>query len=202
MSNTGLPLPILATSNDERTARQATDNQPTSFEANEQFKITHRFNGVSGTDQIVYWFNNVDNAVNIKERAIRLKEGKREYLVIPDDGSYEAQKALLSAAEVPVRIVNSNLEDSGLPIHPASSVQALYGVLTAAQGFTIASDDQFPNFDLIGVGTQGNSALNPNTGTDSNLSGVAAGAAFFLVLIPYENEVTSGQFFLLWEERF
>lgn len=193
---------MITTSSDSRTSRVATDNQPTSFEANEQFKIAHRFNGVSGTDQIVYWFNNKDNPVNIKERTIRLKEGKREYLVIPDDGSYEAQKALLSADEVPVRIVNSNLEDSGLSAHPASSVDALCGVLTSAQGFTIAGDDQFPNFDLIGVGSQGNNALNPNFGVDSNLSGVAAGSAFFLVLIPYENETTSGQFFLLWEERF
>lgn len=38
-------------------------------------------------------------------------------------------------------------------------------------------------------------------GVDSNLSGVAANSAFFLVQIPYGNEVTSGQFFLLWEER-
>ncbi len=193
---------MLTTSDNSHTSRVRTDGQPTSFEANEQFKIAHRFNNVAGTSQVVYWFKNVTNAVNIKERVIRLKSGKREYLVIPDDGSYEAQKALLSSVEVPVRIVNSNLNDSKLDVHPTSSVQSLYGVLTSAQGFTIADDDQFPNFDLIGVGTQGNSALNPSTGSDSNLSGVAAGTAFFLVLVPYGNETASGQFFLLWEERF
>lgn len=183
------------------TGRVKTDDQPTSYEENRQFKIFHRFNGVAGNEQIVYWFKNV-NPVNIKERTIRLKEGKREYLVIPDpqDGTYDSILAQLSAAETPVRIVNSNLEDSGLPSHPVSSVTVLHGV--GANLFTVAGDDQFPNGDLVGVGAQGNNALNPNSGVDSNLSGVEADSAFFLVQIPYENEVTSGQFFLLWEEIF
>jgi hypothetical protein len=183
------------------TSRLSVDAQPTSFESNEQFKIAHRFNNVSGTSQIVYWFSTV-NAVNIMERVIRLKEGKREYLVIPDTGAYESQKALLSSAQVPVRAVNSNLQDSGLDVHPTSLVTVTYGVLSGANRFTIADDDQFPNFDLVGVGTQGNNALNPSAGVDSNMSGVAAGLAFFLVLEPYDNEVTSGQLFLHWEERF
>lgn len=181
------------------TRRVKTDPQPTSFEENRQFKVFHRFNNIPGNEQIVYWFNNTV-PVNIKERTIRLKEGKREYLVIPDpqDGTYDAVLAQLSATETPVRIVNSNLKDSGLASHPASDVTVLHGV--GANLFTIADDDQFPNGDLVGVGAQGNNALNPNSGVDSNLSGVAANSAFFLVQIPYENEVTSGQFFLLWEE--
>jgi hypothetical protein len=181
------------------TRRVKTDPQPTSFEENRQFKIFHRFNNVAGNEQIVYWFNN-SVPVNIKERTIRLKEGKREYLVIPDpqDGTYDSVLAQLSADETPVRTVNSNLEDSGLASHPTSDVTVLHGVGTNL--FTIADDDQFPNGDLVGVGAQGNNALNPNSGVDSNLSGVAANSAFFLVQIPYENEVTSGQFFLLWEE--
>lgn len=183
----------------DETRRVKTDNQPTSFEENRQFKVFHRFNDVAGNEQIVYWFNN-SVPVNIKERTIRLKEGKREYLVIPDpqDGTYDTVLAQLSDAETPVRTVNSNLEDSGLASHPTSNVTVLHGVGTNL--FTIADDDQFPNGDLVGVGAQGNNALNPNSGVDSNLSGVAANSAFFLVKIPYENEVTSGQFFLLWEE--
>lgn len=191
----------LLTSKRIGTRRVSVDSQPTSFEENTQFKIAHRFNGVSGNNQIVYWFNNV-NPVNIKDRVVRLKEGKREYLVVPDpqDGTYDAVKNLLSAAEVPVRTVNSNLLDSGLSTHPVSSVTALYG--NGAGLFTIADDDQFPNFDLIGVGTQGNNALNAQAGTDGNSSGVAENSAFFLVLDPYDNDTTSGQLFLLWEERF
>lgn len=183
------------------TSRIKVDSQPTSFENNEQFKIAHRFNSVTGSNQIVYWFNNI-NPVNIIDRIVRLKEGKREYLVIPDpqDGTYDAVKAQLSSAQVPVRIVNGNLSDSGLASHPISSVSALFG--TGVSLFTVNDDSQYPNFDLIGVGSQGNSALNPNTGTDSNKSGVTGNSAFFLVLDPYENEVTSGQFFLQWEERF
>ena len=189
----------LTTSNIKQTSRLKTDQQPTSFEENKQFKIFHRFNNIAGNEQIVYWFNNTV-PVNIKERTIRLKEGKREYLVIPDpqDGTYDAVLAQLSATETPVRIVNSNLKDSGLSSHQASDVTVLHGV--GVNLFTIADDDQFPNGDLVGVGAQGNNALNPNSGVDSNLSGVAANSAFFLVQIPYENEVTSGQFFLQWEE--
>lgn len=184
----------------KNTSRVKTDDQPTSYEENKQFKIFHRFNNIAGNEQIVYWFNNTV-PVNIKERTIRLKNGKREYLVIPDpqDGTYDAVLAQLSATETPVRIVNSNLVDSGLTSHPASDVTVLHGV--GANLFTVADDEQFPNGDLVGVGAQGNNALNPNSGVDSNLSGVEANSAFFLVQIPYENEVTSGQFFLLWEER-
>lgn len=183
----------------DETRRVKTDPQPTSFEENRQFKIFHRFNNIPGNEQIVYWFNNTV-PVNIKERTIRLKEGKREYLVIsdPQDGTYDSVLSQLSATETPVRIVNSNLEDSGLASHPTSDVTVLHGV--SSNLFTIADDDQFPNGDLVGVGAQGNNALNPTSGVDSNLSGVAANSAFFLVQIPYENEVTSGQFFLLWEE--
>ena len=191
----------LSTGDGSAIARIKVDAQPTSFEGNTQFKIAHRFNGISGTNQIVYWFQAV-NAVNIMERVVRLKEGKREYLVIPDpqDGTYDSIIAQLSAAEVPVRSVNGNLQDSGLATHPVSAVNVLTGVGNGL--FTIGDDDQYPNFDLIGVGTQGNSALNPSAGVDSNMSGVAAGLAFFLVLDPYDSDTTSGQFYLQWEERF
>lgn len=193
-------LKALTTAEGE-TGRLKVDSQPTSFESNTEFKITHRFNNVSGNNQILYWVKTI-NPANLMTSLVRLKEGKREYLVVPDpqDGTYDAVKAVMSSTQVPIRQVNTNLEDSGLSTHPVSEVTALFGV--GNDLIPIADDAQFPNFNIIGVGTQGNSALASSVATESNLTGVAANSAFFLVLDPYDNDTTSGQFYIQWEERF
>lgn len=195
---TDSPMPNIATSRDKRVARVRTDNQPTSFEANEQFRIFHRMIGVPSNQQIVFKFS-VTNPVNIQDRKINLWSGGREYLVVPDDGSYGAVDPLLTTP-VQVRTVNNNLSDSGLPSHPVSGVTVSYG--TGANLFTIADTDQFPNGDAVLTDATGNKG-NSNLLESANLSGVGENQAFYLVFLNLNgNDPTSGHFLVQWEERF
>lgn len=184
----------------KNTSRVKTDDQPTSYEENKQFKIFHRMIGVATTGQIVFKFSTLP-ALNIIERNITAWGGGREYLVIPDTGQYPAVDALLTTS-VKVRNVNGNLEDSGLPVHPTSGVTVDYGVLTGADQIPIANGDQFPNGDVISVNEGGFlSVTNSQISNSVNKSGVAAGQAFYLVFRNISSDVFDGQFFLQWEER-
>lgn len=184
----------------DSTNRLATDNQPTSYEENQQFKIFHRMIGVEATGQIVFKFETT-NPINIIERNIAAWAGGREYLVIPDTGQYPAVDALLTTP-VTVRNVNGNLTDSGLSTHPTSGVTVNYGVLTGGDQITIADADQFPNGDVIAIDEGGFfSVTNSQISNSINKSGVAAGQAFYLVFRNISSDDFSGQFFLQWEER-
>ena len=141
----------------------------------------------------------VTNPVNIQDRKINLWSGGREYLVIPDDGSYSAVDAALTTP-VQVRTVNNNLRDSGLPSHPVSGVTVSYG--TGADLFTIADTDQFPNGDAVLSDAAGNKG-NSNLLESPNLSGVGENQTFYLVFLGINgNSGTSGHFIVQWEERF
>jgi hypothetical protein len=180
------------------TARLKVDSQQTSFEANEQFRIFHRFIGVPNNTQMVFKFA-VTNPVNIQDRKINLWSGGREYLVIPDDGSYGAVDASLTTP-IQVRTVNNNLRDSGLPSHPVSGVTVSYG--TGNSLFGIADTDQFPNGDAVLSDASGNKG-NSNLLESPSLSGVGANQAFYLVFLGINgNSGTSGHFLVQWEERF
>lgn len=179
------------------TGRIKVEPQPTSFEENSQFRIFHRMIGIASTDQIVFKFDST-NAVNIMERKINLWEGGREYLVIPDDGSYGAVDAALTTS-VQVRTVNGNLSDSKLPVHPTSGVTVSYG--TGAGLFSISDTEQFPNGDAVKTDNNSGRANNQLLASP-NLSGVAAGQAFYLVFLPLGSGNTSGHFLVQWEERF
>lgn len=195
---TDSPMPNIATSRDKRTARLRTDNQPTSFETNEQFRIFHRFIGVPNAEQMVFKFS-VTNPVNIQDRKINLWSGGREYLVVPDDGSYGAVDPLLTTP-VQVRTVNNNLRDSGLPSHPVSGVTVVYG--TGSNLIPIADTDQFPNGDAVLTDASGNKG-NSNLLESPNLSGVGENQSFYLVFTGINgNDGTSGHFLVQWEERF
>lgn len=189
---------MLLTSNDTRTARAAVDNQPTSYEQNKQFKIFHRFIDVLGSDQIVFKFEAGTAAANIKTRRINLWEGSREYLVIKDEGQYPAVDAALSAIDI--TSVNSNLEDSGLSVHPTPAATVSYAVISGDDLIDIADTDQFPNGDVVKTDSNNNRSNNIPS-TDPNLVGFGAGASFYLVMRTIGNGATSGHFFLLWEER-
>lgn len=190
----------LSTGRYDKTRRIKTDDQPTSYEENKQFKIFHRMIGIATTGQIVFKFSTVP-ALNILERNITAWGGGREYLVIPDTGQYPAVDALLTTS-VQVRNVNGNLEDSGLPVHPTSGVTVDYGVLTGGNQIPIADDDQFPNGDVIVVDEGGFfSVTNSQLSNSVNKSGVAAGQAFYLVFRNISSDAFDGQFFLQWEER-
>lgn len=194
------PMPAIATSRNSKTARIPTDDQPTSYEENKQFKIFHRMIGVATTGQAVFKFT-ATPAVNILERNITAWGGGREYLVIPDAGQYPAVDALLTTP-VTVRTVNGNLEDSGLPVHPTSGVTVNYGVLTGGNQIPIANTDQFPNGDVIAVDEGGFfSVSNSQISGSVNKSGIAAGQAFYLVFRNISSDAFEGQFFLQWEER-
>lgn len=198
----------LTTSKKDGIGRIAVDPQPTSYEANEQFKIMHRMIDIPYTSQPAFRFTATD-PVNIMERKINIWAGGREYLVIPNDESptYATQNAIFDSEtlsdSVNVTSVNGNLNDSGLPEHPTSGVEVKYAVLTGTDRFTINPTDQYPNGDA--VQTDGNSnRANNQLLSSPNLSGVAAGQSFFLVFrnISSNNAATSGHFYLQWEERF
>lgn len=194
---TSSPMSANSTRRNPRLGRERVDNQPTSFEANEQFRIFHRFRNIADTDQIVFKFASA-NPVNIMERKINLWQGGREYLVIPDDGSYGAVDAQLTTS-VQVRTVNGNLNDSQLPVHPTSGVTVSLGIASGL--FTISDTDQFPNGDAVRTDGNANRANNSLL-TSPNMSGVAAGQAFYLVFIGIGATATSGHFTVQWEEVF
>lgn len=69
------------TSAQNATSRAASDDQPSSFEANEEFRIFHRLINIPDGSDIVFKFSAAE-AVNIMERKINLWPGGREYLVL------------------------------------------------------------------------------------------------------------------------
>lgn len=191
----------LTAGKDDRTQRLRTDNQPTSYEENYEFKIFRRFINVPTTDQMVFKFTaGID--CNIMERKINIWAGGREYLVIPDTGQYPALDAQLSV--VTVTNVNGILTDSGLPVHPTSQVTVLYGTgagLIGDVNSTFGSESQYPNGDAVQTDGNANRANNSLLSTP-NRSGVAAGQAFYLFFRNIsQSTATSGHFYLQWEER-
>jgi hypothetical protein len=181
----------------KNTARLKVDSQQTSFESNEQFRIFHRFVNVPDNQQMVFKFE-ATNPVNIQDRKINLWSGGREYLVIPDDGSYGAIDAVLNTP-VWVRVVNSNLRDSGVDAHPVSGVTVNYG--TGTDLFNIGDSDQFSNGDAVLSDGSKNSG-NSNMLDSPNLSGVKENSSYYLVFRGIGgNSATSGHFLVQWEER-
>ena len=182
----------LVTDVGKKTARLKTDAQPTSYEANEQFKIFHRILAVPHTSQIVMKFTSI-NAVNIMVRSINIWKGGREYLVYGEDGSHTVTG---SFSPITTRQVNSNVSGGGT--HPVSGVTV--EIATGAGVFTAGSLPS--NGDLVMTDSNANRA-NGQAHADSNKSGIAAGSVFYLVFNHIgQNSVTNGQFYLQWEERF
>lgn len=195
---TEIPPDTYTNQEKEGLRRLKVDSQQSSFESNQQFRIFHRFIDVPNNQQMVFKFS-VTNPVNIQDRKINLWSGGREYLVVPDDGSYGAVDPLLTTP-VQVRTVNNNLRDSGLPSHPVSGVTVTYG--TGANLIPIADTDQFPNGDAVLTDASGNKG-NSNLLESPNLSGVGENQSFYLVFTGINgNSGTSGHFLVQWEERF
>lgn len=173
-------------------SRFKVDSQPSSYEANEQFKIFYRMQEVPQNQQMVLKFESV-NALNIMVRKINLWEGGREYLVYGDDGSHTVTGTF---TPINVYTVNSNVEGGGA--HPVSGVTA--SVAIGANIFTQGSEPTNGDASL----TDANAArATAQPLQDSNQSGVPAGATFYLVfnnLALIDN--TNGHYYLQWEERF
>lgn len=193
---------LLNTNPNKGTGRLKTDDQPTSYEENRQFKVFHRIINHPTTDQFFFKFD-ASVPCNIMERKINLWAGGREYLVIPyDENNAEHIAADLLLSPVDVTSVNGYLGDSGLTEHPDSNVAVSFG--TGAGVFTVnstnGSEDQFPNGDAVQTDGNANRANNSLLATP-NMSGVDAGQAFFLVFRNIsQNTATSGHFYLQWEE--
>lgn len=184
----GIPSDLL-TSDSVGTRRVAVDAQPTSFEEGRQFKIFHRFVDIPHTTQIAFKFDTL-NDLNIVARALRGSSGGREYLVVPNDGSYAAQDALIDTPIEVLRVNNKVEKTSGVTIN--------VGLLTGADQFSIA-DNQYPNGDMY-LTDGNNNRANTATTSDSNLSGVSAGNSFYLVFEHIgASNVTRMQFFLQFE---
>lgn len=195
----------LVTSARKPSSRIKTDDQPTSYEENRQFKIFRRFVDVPTTDQMVFKFE-AAIPCNIMERKINLWAGGREYLVIPYDSEnseHAAIDALLSESTlVDITNVNGNLEDTGFTTHPASGVTVNYvtgaGLVTIDS--TYGSEDQYPNGDAVQTDSNANRANNALL-SSPNMSGVASGQAFLLVFRNIsQSAATSGHYYLQWEE--
>lgn len=183
------------------TARIPVDQQPASFEENHQFRIFHRFIGIPNNHDIVFKFT-ATNPVNIMERKINLWSGGREYLVIPDNGSYGALDALLTTP-VTVWTVNGNLEDSGYATHPDSGVTVIMssGIGLAAP-FGVTDLSQYPNGDAVQTDGNANRANNSLLAAP-NMSGVSRNQSFYLFFrgIGNNNALTSGHFTVQVEAR-
>lgn len=193
---------LKTTGKSTNTARLPVDQQPTSFEENHQFRIFHRFISIPNANDVVFKFS-ATNPVNIMERKINLWAGGREYLVIPDDGSYASVDALLTTP-VQVRSVNGNLEDSGYESHPVSGVTVIMSSGSGlAAPFGITSTSQYPNGDAVQTDGNANRANNSLLAA-SNKSGVSRNQSFYLVFLGISagNAATSGHFTVQWEERY
>ncbi len=173
-------------------SRFKVDSQPSSYEANEQFKIFYRLQNVPQNQQLVMKFESV-NALNIMVRKINVWEGGREYLVYGDDGSHTVTGTF---NPIPVYTVNGNVEGGGA--HPVSGVTA--SVAIGAGIFTEGS----PPTNGDAAMTDANAArATAQPLADSNQSGVPAGATFYLVFNNIAlNDDTNGHYYLQWEERF
>lgn len=126
-------------------------------------------------------------------RKINVWEGGREYLVYGDDGSHTVTGTF---SPIPVYTVNGNVEGGGA--HPVSGVTA--SVAIGAGIFTEGS----PPTNGDAAMTDANAArATAQPLSDSNQSGVPAGATFYLVFNNIAlNDDTNGHYYLQWEERF
>lgn len=196
---------ILSTNPGKSTGRLKTDDQPTSYEENRQFKIFRRFIDVPTTQQMVFKFE-ASAPCNIMERKINIWAGGREYLVIPYDSGNTEHTAIDALFDentvVDITSVNGYLGDSGLAEHPASQVTINYvtgaGLITVDNAF--GSESQYPNGDAVQTDSNANRANNALLATP-NMSGLDAGQAFFLLFRNIsQSTATSGHFYLQWEE--
>ncbi len=173
-------------------SRFKVDSQPSSFEANEQFKIFYRIQNVAQGNQIVLKFETV-NALNIMVRKINLWSGGREYLVYGDDGSHTVAGTFSS---VPVYSVNGNVEGGGA--HPTSQVTASVAI---GSGIFVPGNPP-TNGDGVLTDSQGNRGNNQPL-ADTNQSGTPSNVTFYLVFNHIgANDASDGQFYLQWEEKF
>ena len=173
-------------------SRFKVDSQPSSFEANEQFKIFYRIQSVPTTQQMVLKFESV-NALNIMVRKINLWSGGREYLVYGDDGSHTVAGTF---SPVDVFAVNGNVQGGGA--HPVSQVTA-----SVAFGAGIFTAGSLPtNGDAVVTDTNLNRATNQPL-ADTNQSGVPSNSTFYLVFNHIgSNDPSTGHYYLQWEEIF
>lgn len=173
-------------------SRFKVDSQPSSYEANEQFKIFYRLQDVPQNQQLVMKFESV-NALNIMVRKINVWEGGREYLVYGDDGSHTVTGTF---TPIPVYPVNGNVQGGGA--HPVSGVTA-----SVAIGSNIFTEGNPPTNGDAAMTDANAARATAQPLSDSNQSGVRAGSTFYLVFNNIAlNDDTNGQYFLQWEERF
>lgn len=173
-------------------SRFKVDSQPSSYEANEQFKIFYRMQEVPQNQQMVLKFESI-NALNIMVRKINLWMGGREYLVYGDDGSHTVTGTF---TPIPVYNVNSNVQGGGA--HPVSGVSA-----SVAIGANIFVEGSEPSNGDAALTDANASRATAQPLSDTNQSGVPAGSTFYLVFNNIAlNDDTTGQYYLQWEEIF
>ncbi len=185
-------LKTMVTKLGPESSRFKVDSQPSSFEANEQFKIFYSIQNLPTTQQMVLKFESV-NALNIMVRKINLWSGGREYLVYGDDGSHTVTGAF---TPIDVFTVNGNVQGGGA--HPVSQVAA-----SVAFGAGIFTPGSLPtNGDGVVTDTNLSRATNQPL-ADTNQSGVPSNSTFYLVFNHIgSNDTSTGHYYLQWEEIF
>lgn len=180
------------------TRRIKVDQQQTSFEENSQFRF---FDELSipkiGGSQIVYRVKSVNPFV-LFSRVLSFYQGGATYRVYADDGSHTFDNSLLGSP-VAAKPVNGDLSDSGLSVHPVSSI-----TLERADG-----TDIFANGSPAVTGTSARAGTNSQQSSGALASdqvrlGFPANFSGYVVITVIDDlsDESLGEYELFFEERF
>jgi hypothetical protein len=192
----------LLTSTKQGTRRLAVDSQQTSFEENRQFRLFFEFSDIwSATlssipagQQLALKFTSL-NAVNIFTRRPELYLGGIAYRVFRDNELVTFTGTLAPLDRITT--VNGNLADSGLAAPLVTGVTVQWAI-----GNDIFRSTDWPRNGTL-VKTDGNvNQSSSNFGPEAERAGVAAGAAFWLVLDSLSTGDTRGMLTIAYEEIF
>lgn len=200
-SITDLPMPGIATSRNKQTARMPSDNQPKSFDENNQFRFFVTISDLYAADippitnaqQLVFKIT-AGNAFNVIVREPLFYTGGRMYRVFPNNENAVFSGTLTDCSQW-IGNVNGNLSASGLPVHPSSGITIEYDV--GAGIFT--STGRAPNGTCVLTDTSGSKSTSQYSPNDVK-SGVAAAQSFWLVFDHIgANADTKGMFTIVLE---
>jgi len=186
----------LFTTEDNKTARIPVDSQQTSFEENRQFKFFDELDiPKQGGSQVVYYVESA-NPFILFNRMISFYQGGAIYRIYRDDGTHTVPSVTPANPVIPV---NSDLTDSGLSVHPTSTI-----TLSKATGINIFTAGSGPTTGIsVRAGTQSRSSSG-SIGPDDNRLGFRANFSGWIVFTVIDglNDNSVGEYELFFEERF
>lgn len=178
------------------TARLPVDAQPTSFEENKEFYLTHFFNAIPALATAMLRATIGPNDVILFDRTMALNGGVIKYRAYPL-GFGEIITGTFTDVTANIRPTNYILDDSGLQSHGSPSVT-----------WEACSSGSFTPGSAAPVGVPGSIAATSNGSnqqsaySSSGLKlGYTAGLEFVLVFENTSNEPANLEFFMAWEVR-